>query len=451
MAHKNTSLNSLVKNRNLIIGAVGAMLALIILMIITAVNFEPAGRVDPSEEVNLVMWGVWDESEMMRDYITNFRTLYPAINIEYRKLTIQNYERELISALAAGRGPDIFAMHHTWLGKHKDLMQPMPEGIMTLREYQERFVDVVSDDFVDQDGSIWGFPLYTDTMALFYNRDAFNDASISQPPATWEQFQDNVQQLTRIDEFGRIDQAGATMGTGININRSPDILSVLMLQSGAQMTEPGDPSRVTFNQSQTINGQASNPAELALQFYTDFANPRTNVYTWNAAQNYSVDAFYERKAAMMLGYSYQVEQIKSRAPRLNWGIAPLPQISDTSAQTNYANYWGYTASVQSQNAGAAYLFLSYLTEQENAQNYFLNTKRPTARRDLVDIQADDTEYGTFVRQVLQAKTWPQPDNDAVDEIFIETIEDVNSGIVDYRQAMTRAQAEIQLLADENRQ
>lgn len=450
MAHKNTSLNSLVKNRNLIIGAVGAILALVILMIITAVNFEPAGRVDPSEEVNLVMWGVWDESGLMRDYITNFRQLYPAINIEYRKLTIQNYERELISALAAGRGPDIFAMHHTWLGKHKDLMQPMPEGVLTLREYQERFVDVVIDDFVDQDGDIWGFPLYTDTMALFYNRDAFSDAGISQPPRTWEQFQDIVQQLTRIDEFGRIEQAGATMGTGININRSPDILSVLMLQSGAQMTQPGDPSRITLNQSQSINGQTSNPAELALRFYTDFANPRTNVYTWNAAQNYSVDAFYERKAAMTLGYSYQVEQIKSRAPRLNWGIAPLPQISDTSSQINYANYWGYTTSVQSQNPAAAYLFLSYLTEQENAQNYFLNTKRPTARRDLVDVQADDTEYGTFVRQVIQAKTWRQPDNNAVDEILIEAIEDLNRGVVDHRQAMTRAQAEIQLLADERR-
>ncbi len=448
MAPKNNSINSLVKNRKLIIGAVVAMAAMVVLIVANAVTYQAPGRVDPSQEMNLLMWGVWDDSELMRNYISGFKDQYPNINIEYRKLTAQNYERELINALAAGRGPDIFAMHHTWLGKHKNLMQPMPDDIMSLREYQERFVDVVIDDFVDTDDTIWGFPLYTDTLALFYNRDAFNDAGIAQPPRTWDAFQDNVKQLTRIDEFGRINQSGATMGTGSNINRSPDILSVLMLQSGAEMTEPNNPDRITFNQTQRVNGQSVNPSELALQFYTDFANPRTNVYTWNATQNYSIDAFYERKAVMMLGYSYQVEQIKSRAPRLNWAIAPLPQISETSSQINYANYWGYTTSVQSEHPEAAYTFLKYLTEVENAQKYFLNTKRPTSRRDLVDVQSEDIEYGTFVRQVLQAKTWRQPDNNAVDEILIEAIESINNGTADYRQAMSQAQAEIQLLADE---
>ncbi len=446
-----TSLDSFVKNRTLLIIAAIAMVSMIVLMVVNAVNFSPGGSGPNSNvQADLVMWGVWDDSNLMRNYISDFSALYPNVSITYRKLTIQEYEQELIDALAAGRGPDIFAMHHTWLGKHKDKMQPMPEEIMTLREYQERFLDVVHTDFIE-DNQVWGFPLYTDTLSLFYNKDAFADAGITTPPETWEEFQDTVERLTKIDQFGNIDQAGVAMGTGENVVRSPDILSALMIQSGAQMNDPADPAQITFNQSARANGANTNPAQLALQFYTDFANPRKTVYTWNLAQNFSTDAFYEREAAMMLGYSYHVEQVKARSPRLNFDVAPLPQISTDQNLLGYANYWGYTTSVQSQHGAVAYEFLKYITEQENAQNYFLATKRPTARRDLVDMQSEDTEYGVFVDQTIFARSWKQPDNNAVDQIFIEAIDNVNRGLVSYQEAISNAQSEIQLIARQNRQ
>jgi ABC-type glycerol-3-phosphate transport system substrate-binding protein len=220
-----------------------------------------------------------------------------------------------------------------------------------------------------------------------------------------------------------------------------------MLQSGAQMTSPNNPDDITFSQSRTINGQSIAPAELALEFYTDFANPRKSVYTWNAEQNNSIDAFYEREVAMILGYSYQIEAIKAKAPRLNLGIAPLPQVSLDSGLANYANYWGYTVSSQSQYPTETYAFLKFLTEKENSQKYFLSTKRPTPRRDLVELQSQDLEYGLFVKQILQAKTWKQPDNDAVDRIFIEAINSVNSGLLNFSQSIKQAEASVKVLAD----
>jgi multiple sugar transport system substrate-binding protein len=443
---KNNSLDSFIKNKKVIIVAGVLMTAMIVLMLANALGFNPRGRGVKLENADLVVWGLWDESELMNSYISEFRKQYSNIKIDYRKLTPQEYETELVNALAENRGPDIFAMHHTWYSKHKNKLAPMPEEIMTLKEYKDRFVDVVYEDFVFED-KVYGFPLYTDTLALFYNKDAFNDAGITNPPATWQELQQIVPRLTKIDQFGNFIQSGIALGTGDNINRSPDLLSALMIQTGAKMTDPNDYTKITFTQGRSQSGQNINPAELAMEYYTDFANPRKTVYTWNSSLNNSIDAFYEREVAMMIGYSYQVEAIKAKAPRLNFAVSPLPQVSLDSGLANYANYWGYGVSSQSKYPSESYQFLKFMTEKEQSQEYFLNTKRPTPRRDLIDIQSQDLDYGVFVKQVLQAKTWRQPDNNTVDKILIEAINSVNLGLFSYSRALSQAQAQIQALAD----
>jgi len=440
-----TSLDSFVKNRKVIIVAGVFMTAMIILMLANALGFNPR-RGQKLENAELIMWGLWDDSNMMEKYISEFRKQYSNIKIEYRKLTPQEYETELINALAENRGPDIFAMHHTWYSKHKNKLEPMSEEIMTLKDYKDRFVDVVYDDFVVDD-KVYGFPFYTDTLALFYNKDAFNDAGIVNPPRTWNEVQQIVPKLTKLDQSGNFIQSGISLGTGDNINRSPDLLAALMIQTGAQMTNPNDYTKITFNQGRQQSGQNVNPAELALTYYTDFANPKKSVYTWNSTLNNSIDAFYEREVAMMITYSYQVEAVKAKAPRLNFAVAPLPQVSLESGLANYANYWGYGVSTQSKYSKEAYTFLKFVTEKEQSQQYFLSTKRPTPRRDLVDIQSQDLDYGVFASQILQAKTWRQPDNNTVDKILIEAINNVNLGLFSYSRAMSQAQAQIQALAD----
>jgi len=443
---KNNSLDSFVKNRKVIIAAGVFITAMIVLMIVNAVNFNPNRRNNALQSADLKIWGLWDDSSIIDTYISDFRKQYSNIKLEYRKFTPQEYEAELVNALAENRGPDIFAMHHTWYSKHKNKLAPMPEEVMTLKDYKERFVDVVYDDFV-VDGKIYGIPFYTDTLALFYNKDAFNDAGIANPPKTWKEVQDIVPKLTKIDKNGNINQSGIALGTGDNINRSPDILSILMIQTGAQMTNPNDYTKITFAQGRSQSGQNINSAELALTYYIDFANPRKSVYTWNSTLNNSIDAFYEREVAMMIGYSYQVEAIKAKAPRLNFALAPLPQVSLESGLANYANYWGYGVSSQSKYSKEAYTFLKFMTEKEQSQKYFLETKRPTPRRDLVDIQSQDLDYGVFSKQILQAKTWRQPDNNTVDKIFIDMINNVNSGLFSYSRAISQAQTQIQTLAD----
>jgi multiple sugar transport system substrate-binding protein len=426
------------KNLAIVGGGVIALIVALLYFGFRGIDFNLLQDEGNQLEADIMMWGVWDESGLMQEYEEAFNQKYPNVSITYRKQTIENYEQQLTDALAENRGPDIFAMHHTWLNKHKGKMQPVSENVMTEKAYRQRFLDVVEKDFISSEGEVYGFPLYTDSLALYYNRDMFDNARIVNPPETWRDFQDTTKKLTKIDSNGRITQAGATLGTADNINRAQDILAVLMEQNLAQ-------------RNRTMPKFNNKAGQRALAFYTDFANPRKTVYSWNKNQNYSVDAFAEGKAAMTVGYSYLVDRIKSKSPRLNFEVAELPQISPDKNVANYTNYWGYTVSSQAneREARASYLFLKFLTSKENSQKYFLETNRPTPRRDLIEKQSQDLQYGVFAKQLLNIETWDQPDNTEVDKILGTMIKAVNSNEARPEDAVENASFKVQALQKEN--
>lgn len=386
----------------------------------------------------MVFWGVFDDSDIIDLLLKDFKTVYPNVTIEYRKKTIEDYEKDLVNALAEGRGPDVFMIHSTWLPKHEPKLSPAPAELITLKEYQDSFVDVAKENFVNTNG-IYSLPLYVDTLALFYNKDIFNNAGIATPPATWEEFQQTVMKLTKVDQFGNISEAGAAIGTAKNINRSPDILYNIILQNGSNMiSEEGE---VDFND---FAGQD------ALRFYTDFANQTKKVYTWNPLQHYSIDAFTERQAAMMFNYAYQYNTLKAKNPRFNFAVAPMPQIKKTDLKVNYANYWSPAVSKASENGNIAWEFLKFISSKEEAEKYLAAAKRPAARRDIIETQKTDADLGVFAEQALSAKSWYQADNSAIDKIFADAIENVISGTSSVMGAMAQAAEKVNLLMKDKR-
>jgi len=395
-------------------------------------------------------WGVFDDRTDFDKVIRDFQTQNQGITVVYRQFSFEDYENEVINALAGGTGPDVWMIHHTWLPKHIDKLTPLPDKIpgldkplMTFKDFRDQFVEVAVNDLA-VNSQIYALPLYVDTLALYYNRDLFNSAGITLPPKDWDEFNSLVEQLTRLDASGNIVQAGATIGTSRNINRSTDVLMALMLQSGVRMTE-------TDNTSATFSRSVNNTpvGEVALRYYTDFANPNVRSYTWNNNQHYSIDAFTEGSAAMMFNYSHQAGILNERATRLNYGIAPMPQISETDVK-NYANYWAVAVSRKSLAPNEAWRFASYLASREGASSYLAQTMRPSARRDIIELQKNDLGLSVFANQALSAKSWYQIDNSAIESIFAEMIDDINFGRFSVRNAIQNAESEVNVLMARSR-
>ncbi len=403
------------------------------------------------QNVTLQMWGVFDDSSYFSEAIGNFEKTNPNIHVIYRKFNYDEYESQLLNSFAAGTGPDIWLMHNTWLPKSFNKIQPLPqtikgqkEPLLTLKSFQDQFVDVTVKDLT-ANGQIYGLPLYVDTLALYYNRDLFNSVGITTPPKTYDELNDDVARLTQLDASGNISRSGIAMGTSRNINRSTDVLGMLMLQSGVNMTDSGH-AAATFAKSV----DSKNVGEVALQYYTDFANPVKQVYTWNPQQHYSIDAFANGETAMMLNYSHQIPVIRSKSARFNFAIASAPQIAGSPIAVSYADYWAPTVAKQSLHGIEAWKFLVYLSSAKGAVSYVNASHRPSARRDLIEQQKNDPDLGIFATQALTARSWYQVDGGAIEKIFAEMIDAVHYGRNSVSQALEAAENQVNVLMSKTR-
>ncbi|MDP3056942.1 MAG: extracellular solute-binding protein [bacterium] len=394
-------------------------------------------RQNRGKPIDIVVWNLWDDAASWKDMIASYEALIAAdetktpVKIVYYKKVLsgnENYENEFNNALSQGNGPDIIALNNSWMPRYKNKISPLDEGAKTAQTYQRKFVDVVSYDFLEGN-NIYAVPLSMDTLALYYNVDILNAAGIFDPPRTWDEFNTAVKKLTMRDANGNIKRAGAAIGTDKNINRSSDILSLLMLQSGSSIVDDVQ-KKATFTDlvegSSTREDEKRSIGGTAIQFYTDFANPAKTVYTWDPLMDYSIDAFYQMNAAMMINYAYTVPTVRSKAPKLKFAVSSMPQITGVTVPVNYANYWAMAVSAGSTHKAEAWDFLMYITNPEIAKTYLAKTAKPAAQRDLVSWQenGEDLNLAVFARQSLTAKSWYQKDNFAIETIFNDAINSV---------------------------
>jgi ABC-type glycerol-3-phosphate transport system substrate-binding protein len=421
-----------------------------------------------NQPVTIKYWRVWDSYDDFAEIINAYKAVHPNVNIDYRTFRYEEYEQALLEAFAEDRGPDIFSINNTWVNKYRTKILPAPDTVnlpyqskvkrlgikeetiiemktsrvITPAQVKNSFIDVVYNDVVWPDADdkdklkVYALPLSADTLALYYNRDLLNSASIPEPAQNWLEFQNQVKKIVKQDKQGNIIQIGAALGTGSNVARSFDILSVLMIQNGAQMTRNGTVTLASIPPG--MEDREAPPAEDALVFYTDFAYPAKEVYTWNEEMPNSLDAFISNELAYFFGYAYHLKEIKNRAPKLNFGYAKLPQI-EGNQERNYANYWVEAVSKKTANANWAWDFLQFATSADRVKTYLDKTGRPTALRSLIPYQSEKEELLPFVSQLLTATSWYHgKDANAAETIFQEMIKSVNKAELTPKEALNMA-------------
>ncbi|MFA5995652.1 MAG: extracellular solute-binding protein [Patescibacteria group bacterium] len=460
-----------------------ALLAMFTLTILTGISCSSAAA---PKSFTLKYWTVAADPEALNTAIKKFQASYPYINITVSTFTPEEYESKLIEGWSHDEGPDIFSVANTNLGKFKTYIKPLPATI-TLKSVTEKksfaktqtivtnntittvspqklnslFPQVVYNNVVLTDNSadskdkntlkIFGLPLNLDTLVLYYNKELLSRAAIPLPATNWTDFTNQVSapKLTLIDINNNIVQSGVALGTCSNVPLCFDIISLIMMQNNATMVKD---NRIMFNRS---TDQAEYPGVKALEFYTSFAQVNAdglhaNNYSWDTDQPAALEAFMSGNSAYYFGYHYQLEQIRNKAPNLNFDITTVPQINAT-APVNYASYWVETVANNSAHPNEAWGFIEQLTTNEtNVKTYLDTTKQPAALNSLLQTQQEDYTLGIFANAILTANSWYAGQAFAsAKAIFKDMVEQINQNKLDVTAALNDAADKIELTYQTN--
>lgn len=414
-----------------------------------------AKKQETAKQVQLVYYKLFDDEDIMKPLIQEYQSKNPNVKILYRKFTDPvEYENLIINELAEGQGPDIFSVPNYWFLKNTRKINPLASNVFSPKQFDDTFVTVARNDLVladpaDGQTKVFGIPLTVDTLALYYNKAAFDDKipSRGRPADTWEGLKDDVFQLTKKDNsFERFEVAGIAMGRSDNILRAIDILYMLMLQYKTKFYNDNI-SQANFSRQVAISasGQSYNPATEALKLYSSFALPTNKNYSWNAylAEPKSpvkeLETFARGKVTMIFGYSYLYTQLVNEIKDLkekgvntidpnNIKVAAVPQVNDPKTSTDkreaFANYYAETVARTSQNPDTAWDFLLFLSSKKNLEYYNQKTHKPTSRRDMIDDQMKDPVYGIFASQIGYASSFSIYNAGQYNQIFGSAIDSI---------------------------
>lgn len=427
-----------------VIGVIVLIFLLIISGVIPGLKSNNPRTEGPSGTIS--MWVIQDRQTAYEAAMKKFADVYPGIRISFKTFPNETaYRDALLEGFATNQGPDIFLVDNASVLRDANKIEPLPKQKMSLIQLQNFFPRVVERDFVSKDGRIFGVPLSIDTLVMIYNKDIFDTEQIAEVPKTWEELNAILPKITKTEGGTRITRAGAAIGgSEKNIERASDLLQLIMMQSGVPMMKT-TPFSASFSPS----------GEDALRFYVGFSNAKNSVYTWNSIMPSAIDSFAEGKTAILFDYASSLDTIRSKNQWIHAGIAPVPYPAQTKCQneyecrTAYARYYGYTVSKQSELKNVAWdLVLFITTQSDTAGDYMAKTKKPPALRFLIGQTSQDPELGVQAAQALIAKSWQQPDRDAVSSLFSEAIDLVISGKKDVSSALRQTQDGVNQLIKE---
>src|SRR3989344_1767068 len=420
----------------------GGIAAITLLAILVLTGVVPGLRESQPPKFSLTIWGADDPEDLWRNLGQSYQKANDSASIKYVAKDPKTYETELVNALAAGKGPDIFMLPDVKISDHRDKIRPLGEDVLgdQKRTLRAVFPDALLDGITGTKDELLGTPLAFDTLGLFYNRDYLNAANIPLPPATWDDLVAAARALTRYTETGSIRRSGVALGTAVNVEHAEDILLALIYQSGGAIIASDDRA-----------ADVKTPAtSSALDFYSAFANSTKQAYSWNAFFAPSLDAFAAGETAMVFGYAADAKRIFAKKPPPNFDVAPPPRTARESPSLSIGRFSVATVSRLSPEGMNAWRFLLWLQQKSVAEQYSEAVGLPPPRRDLVNAKPPREYLAPFYGQVLTAKTLPLRLGASLAALVRDMIDDTAERRFSTEQGLTRATQRINALLAEQK-
>lgn len=386
----------------------------------------------------VVMWGTISEDKL-RPTTDQFNNDHrDEFTLKYVEKNSETFESDLVSALAAGSGPDLFMLPQDLIVRHSDKVFLIPYKSINERAFKDTFIEE-SELYMSPEGII-ALPFTVDPLVMYWNRDIFSGAGVARTPEYWDEFLTIAPLMTKKDKAGNITQATVAFGEFANVDHAKEILATLILQTGDKMAVRGEEGfAIVFGQKAD---QTNNLAESAVRFYAEFANPVQPVYSWNRSLPSSRDMFIAGDLGVYFGNAGELSDIVTKNPHLNFDIAPMPQIRGNTARITFGDMQAVAIAKNSAKADAAFQVAYLLTSKDISEEMGKVFKLPPPRRDILSVKQTDALNSVFYDSALMARAWLDPAPEGTYTILKDMVEGISSGRFRVSEAVSQASAEM---------
>ncbi len=411
--------------KNISIFQIVVMAIFIFVAIVGIAIFAGFGGTNTQGTPSALIWGTLP-GNYVNDVVREINIAETKINVTYVQKDLATYQAELINALAEGRGPDIALLDDTMLYTQRNKILPIPYSVFNARDYLNTFVDA-SSVFMDTTG-ILAVPLSIDPLVMYWNKNIFAEVGLARAPSTWVEFQSEAPRIVKKTDSSSITRAYASFGSYSNVTNAKEIISTFLFQLNNPITAINSNTSAvyaTIDQAPDEN-VSSKPIETILDFYTSFANPTNQSYTWNLSMPDSRTAFLSNVLATYIGYASELPSLQDKNPNLNFDVTEVPQDTGTIPAV-YGKITGLAIMKSTRNYAGAIGVISMLTSKESINSWSKLSNLPPVRRDSIAEYQANTYMTVFNRAAVKAKAWFDPNPNESDEAFRDMIESVATG------------------------
>lgn len=345
----------------------------------------------PGGQVQLVYrdWRTDWFPPMAQQMLADFQSTHPNIRVYYNlDPESREFEEKSLADFQAGTAPDVLqgccSFIPIWAQK---------DYLLDLRPYVQADLDRTTIDdwdpvqyksFFTRDGRQYALPKYHGALALYYNKDLFDQAKVDYPDDSWNQ-NDYLSAMKRLTQDHNND--GKTDVWGSMIDISWERLQVHVNEWGGHFVDPDDPTKSRMGDDASLQAlewlRARMWDDKVMATALDVQNKKTQ------------EAFIAGRIAMVEDGSWNLKDILTNA-NFRIGLAAFP--AGPSRRATLATTDGFGIYAGTKHPDEAWELLKFLTSKEYGRAMAKAQFLQPARSSLVD------EWIGFIRAEFPEKT-----------------------------------------------
>ncbi|WP_454812115.1 ABC transporter substrate-binding protein [Labrys neptuniae] len=278
-----------------------------------------------------------------------FQKANPDTKVEIEVVPWDNLQQKLTTDISAGTNADLSIIGTRWLLDYVSQGVVAPLDSYITPEFKGSFIPTFLSPSV-MDGKTYGLPIAASARGMYYNKDVFAKAGVTEFPKTWTDFQAAAAKIKASSpDVAPFGLQGKEIETDVYFYYG-------LWANGGTIVKDGKSG---------LDSQAAIDAAKLYKGFIDggLTEPGVTSYAREDVQN----LFKQGKVATVITAPFLSGQIKKEAPNLKYGVAPIPVGPEGKPFT-----YGVTDSIvlfeNSKVKDEAFKFLVFLfsTEQRTA-------------------------------------------------------------------------------------